>query len=306
MITTPNMALKLWNLIGDLFDHSQLENNFTALDQHDHSSGKGVQIGTAGIAPGAITDPLIAAGTITGDKLNPTTGLSAGGALLAGAGGAGLVVKDTTAPVDTQETEFYTASGATNIVTLDHTNATRGVALSFPNSATPTISMPNGLTTPAVNATTGVTTPIANVTTMVNTPAITGATGLAVTTSSGDVTVGSFGHVTLAAGSGMNVLQLLTNGANHTTAFGSGTMTVAGTNSGASTTVTHGMGATPVLILLAPKYAVSLLLTNPFSLMTGSPTNPAPSSTSFDVTCHFGNSFNAGGAVVGFYWLAII
>ncbi len=44
----------------------------TDIETHDHSGGaKGVQIGTSGIADGAVTGAKIAAGTITADKLDP-------------------------------------------------------------------------------------------------------------------------------------------------------------------------------------------------------------------------------------------
>lgn len=79
MFTTANMGLTCWNLLTDVFSHSQLEANFQALDGHNHTSGQGVQIPTGGIANGAITtaklatnavaDSNIQAATITLDKL---------------------------------------------------------------------------------------------------------------------------------------------------------------------------------------------------------------------------------------------
>jgi hypothetical protein len=49
------MGLKLWNLLTDLYDHAQLADNWAKVDYHDHSSGKGVQIPTDGLADGAVT-----------------------------------------------------------------------------------------------------------------------------------------------------------------------------------------------------------------------------------------------------------
>ncbi len=58
-ITSPNLGLRIWNLQTDPYDHSQLADNWAKLDEHDHSSGKGKQIPTGGIADGAITAPKI-------------------------------------------------------------------------------------------------------------------------------------------------------------------------------------------------------------------------------------------------------
>ena len=49
-LITPNMSLTVWNSLTDKYDHSQLAANFVALDQHDHSPGRGAQInGSIGI-----------------------------------------------------------------------------------------------------------------------------------------------------------------------------------------------------------------------------------------------------------------
>lgn len=63
-LTTPNMSLSVWDQLTDPYDHNQLANNFAKLDQHDHSSGKGPQVGTPGIQDGAITAAKIAPGTL--------------------------------------------------------------------------------------------------------------------------------------------------------------------------------------------------------------------------------------------------
>lgn len=79
--STPNMSLMAWNNASDPYDHDELSDNFLKLDQHDHSVGKGVQIGTGGIADHAITEDKIYPGSlgagaladdsITERKLNP-------------------------------------------------------------------------------------------------------------------------------------------------------------------------------------------------------------------------------------------
>lgn len=59
-LTSPHMALRIWNLITDLFDHDQLADNFAKLDLHDHTLGRGVQIPSDGIMDGAITATKLA------------------------------------------------------------------------------------------------------------------------------------------------------------------------------------------------------------------------------------------------------
>jgi hypothetical protein len=58
--TTAKMSLRIWNLLTDLYDHTQLADNWAKVDYHDHSPGKGVQVPTEGIADGAVTSPKLA------------------------------------------------------------------------------------------------------------------------------------------------------------------------------------------------------------------------------------------------------
>jgi hypothetical protein len=51
---TPKMGLEIWDQTPDLYQGSQLAQDFAKIDTHDHSTGKGVQISTAGIAAGAL------------------------------------------------------------------------------------------------------------------------------------------------------------------------------------------------------------------------------------------------------------
>lgn len=69
MFTTSNMGLTAWDLGTDPYDHSDLANNFVAIDGHDHTTGKGKQIPAAGIVDGAITTAKIAANAVTSDKI---------------------------------------------------------------------------------------------------------------------------------------------------------------------------------------------------------------------------------------------
>lgn len=74
--TAPQMGLKVWNLLTDSYDHSQLAENWAKVDQHNHTEGKGVKIPTAGIEDGAISTAKIGASQVTNAKLaSPTTGV---------------------------------------------------------------------------------------------------------------------------------------------------------------------------------------------------------------------------------------
>lgn len=57
---TQKMGLATWDQILDRYDYQQLSNNWQIISFHDHSPGRGVQIGPAGIAAGAIGSQQIA------------------------------------------------------------------------------------------------------------------------------------------------------------------------------------------------------------------------------------------------------
>jgi hypothetical protein len=67
--TTTNMGLTSWSSPSDLFDNNELADNWTAVDQHDHTTGKGVQIPTAGIATNAVTSGKLANNAVTTAKI---------------------------------------------------------------------------------------------------------------------------------------------------------------------------------------------------------------------------------------------
>lgn len=69
MFTTSFMGLLAWDQGLDAYDHAQLANNFIAIDAHDHTTGRGRQIPSAGIQDGAITGAKIAANAVTPDKI---------------------------------------------------------------------------------------------------------------------------------------------------------------------------------------------------------------------------------------------
>lgn len=68
MFITPNMGLTAWDLGADTYDHAQLAANFSQIDLHDHTSGKGRQIPTDGISNNAVTS-----GKIAGNAVLPNT-----------------------------------------------------------------------------------------------------------------------------------------------------------------------------------------------------------------------------------------
>lgn len=65
---TSNMGLNVWDLPDDDFSRSELANNWTALDRHDHSGGRGVQIGTLGLKDSAVTSAKLADLAVTTSK----------------------------------------------------------------------------------------------------------------------------------------------------------------------------------------------------------------------------------------------
>jgi microcystin-dependent protein len=79
MITSPNLGLLIWNLGSDPYNHEELAENWAKVDQHDHTPGRGSQIGTAAIvdaavtaskiAPGVVTELSLSAGQVTNDKI---------------------------------------------------------------------------------------------------------------------------------------------------------------------------------------------------------------------------------------------
>jgi hypothetical protein len=69
-VATPNMSLATWPTTSHLFDHTELSANWTKVDQHDHSSGKGIPIPAGGLAAGAVTSSALAANAVTTTALN--------------------------------------------------------------------------------------------------------------------------------------------------------------------------------------------------------------------------------------------
>ena len=140
-LTTPKMVLKVWNLLTDPYDHDQLADNWAKVDQHDHTTNRGVQIPTEGIFDGAITSAKLATG------LDPAPAFTAykplrqvGGPLAAAATNGTVVVHAKTEansvifPVASGAYAFYVdpadyaVSGRTTFFRMRHTGITNAVA----------------------------------------------------------------------------------------------------------------------------------------------------------------------------------
>lgn len=67
--TLTNMGLVSWTSGNDFFSSSDLSANWSKVDAHDHTTGKGVQIPTAGLANGAVTGAKLAADAVDGSKI---------------------------------------------------------------------------------------------------------------------------------------------------------------------------------------------------------------------------------------------
>lgn len=63
-LVSPKMSLRVWDQLSDPYSHDQLADNWSKVDLHDHTPGRGIQIPTEGIADGAITSTKLAASNI--------------------------------------------------------------------------------------------------------------------------------------------------------------------------------------------------------------------------------------------------
>jgi len=67
-----NMGLTVWDLATDTFNYTQLADNFIAIDQHDHSNGKGAPIDGGAITVNSLDGSKIIDGSLDGNaKLKP-------------------------------------------------------------------------------------------------------------------------------------------------------------------------------------------------------------------------------------------
>jgi hypothetical protein len=67
--TTTDMGLILWDGPDDHFNFTELVQNFQALNDHDHTTGKGVPVEAGGLASGAVTSAAIATHAVISGKI---------------------------------------------------------------------------------------------------------------------------------------------------------------------------------------------------------------------------------------------
>jgi hypothetical protein len=68
-VATPNMNLATWPTTSHFFNHTELGANFTTIDQHDHTTGKGLPIPAGGLAVGAVTNSVLAGNAVTTTRI---------------------------------------------------------------------------------------------------------------------------------------------------------------------------------------------------------------------------------------------
>lgn len=74
---TPNMSLTAWDLDSDPYDHTELYNNFVAIDSHDHTPGRGAplpsealpELGQDNLGACSVGTVQICDNAVTGEKL---------------------------------------------------------------------------------------------------------------------------------------------------------------------------------------------------------------------------------------------
>jgi hypothetical protein len=116
--TTAKMGLTVWNLLTDLYDHTQLANNWAKVDYHDHSPGKGVQIPTDGLADGAVTGSKLATALDPSGAYTSAKPIFFSGGQLAGAAAAGTYISRR----DLATTTAVPVTAVTSVVYLDPDN----------------------------------------------------------------------------------------------------------------------------------------------------------------------------------------
>lgn len=75
--TYSQMGLKSWNLSTDSFVYTDLDDNWSKINAHDHTTGKGVQIPTGGIQDGAVTANKLTSNAVTTAKISDSNVTSA-------------------------------------------------------------------------------------------------------------------------------------------------------------------------------------------------------------------------------------
>jgi hypothetical protein len=207
-LTSPKMGLRIWDSLSDPYDHNQLADNWSKVDFHDHTPGRGVQIPTEGIADGAITSVKMAA------SIDPAGSYTMWKPFLRGLGtipastGAGTyglsptrpsaaAVTATTSGVFLFDPADYTVSGRTTKIrvlgTISTLTATApGVAIGI--GIVPVTAITAGVLTAGAGVTTNTVTPAGNTLNFVVAPEVNApAAGfyVLVATTAGTTAVGS-------------------------------------------------------------------------------------------------------------------
>jgi hypothetical protein len=113
---TPNLALRVWDGLMDLFNHSELASNWDKLDVHDHTGGgKGIPIPLGGIAPGAVGSPELQDNSVQTAKIqnSAVTELKIGPQAVA----TGRIKDDAVTDVKLATNSVITSKVANNAVT---------------------------------------------------------------------------------------------------------------------------------------------------------------------------------------------
>jgi hypothetical protein len=119
-IQSTNMGLTQWNVGTDLFNYSQLSENFRLIDEHDHSSTKGVQInGATGIQTASISSNQLATDAVATSNIQSN---------------AVTAVKINTGAVTKDKIDFSSFSGLTT--SLSATGHSVGDIIYYTDNAT--------------------------------------------------------------------------------------------------------------------------------------------------------------------------
>lgn len=149
-LTSTKMGLRIWNLLSDLYDHTQLADNFAKIDFHDHSPGRGVLIPTEGLADAAVTAAKLATGIDPSGAYSSYRVVDSGMGTIGAAVAAGTYALTSLNPAATAITAAAADPGVFYLDPADHAAPSR-----TPNYRVHTSLLVTTATAPAVNFTVG-------------------------------------------------------------------------------------------------------------------------------------------------------
>lgn len=97
-LTSPKMGLAIWNQLSDPYDHGQQADNWSKVDYHDHTPGRGVLIPTEGLADGSVTSVKLASGLDTSLLYGVYRNVQFASGIFPASGGAITVLLSTSPP----------------------------------------------------------------------------------------------------------------------------------------------------------------------------------------------------------------